>query len=246
MYAKIVIIGAALAAAPAAAVIAALPPIEAYQTSAYMVYTHDQDNQGLGRIASAGGSAYSRFAPNAQVGATANPGYEFLARMQYYFMLNGNDDLLVPMIAYTTMSVAKTEGWGIVSASLEIQGGVANGSAYLQQYGFAAASDTFTGPVYFTVRSNTLGEVRLEASAASDLTFTGSAFVDPQFVIDPAYAAIDPDYALHFSLAFSPGVANIAPGAVPEPAAWALMITGFCMTGTIARRRRTSARTVAG
>ncbi|HEX7886681.1 MAG TPA: PEPxxWA-CTERM sorting domain-containing protein [Phenylobacterium sp.] len=35
-------------------------------------------------------------------------------------------------------------------------------------------------------------------------------------------------------------VDNFAAGAVPEPASWALMITGFGMTGALMRRRRTA------
>lgn len=43
----------------------------------------------------------------------------------------------------------------------------------------------------------------------------------------------------------TPGVTGIAAGAVPEPAAWALMITGFGLVGGAMRRRNTGATVAA-
>ena len=69
------------------------------------------------------------------------------------------------------------------------------------------------------------------------ISFTGavaSAFADPFITIDPTFLAAHP--GLQGGLVFSPGVAN-APPAVPEPAAWTLMIAGFGIVGTALRRR---------
>lgn len=57
---------------------------------------------------------------------------------------------------------------------------------------------------------------------------------------DSAYASLDPIFSLPAGstgvLAYSAGVT----GAVPEPASWALMVSGFGLAGALLRRRRTS------
>ena len=65
---------------------------------------------------------------------------------------------------------------------------------------------------------------------------TSRAFVDPYFNIDPGFLSANPEYAL----AFGTGVGNALPpiGAVPEPAAWVMMILGVGAVGAAARRRR--------
>ncbi len=63
----------------------------------------------------------------------------------------------------------------------------------------------------------------------SDAAITGTVR------IDPAYAAVDPDYATKFRIRLSPG---IGPGAVPEPATWMTLLTGFAIVGLTPRRRR--------
>lgn len=40
--------------------------------------------------------------------------------------------------------------------------------------------------------------------------------------------------------AFGPGVLSFGAGAIPEPATWAMLITGFGLVGFAARRRRTA------
>lgn len=72
---------------------------------------------------------------------------------------------------------------------------------------------------------------------------TGFAISDPIISIDPSLASYDPDYLSHYSLEFSPGAGNgAAVGGVPEPATWALLLTGFGLTGSAMRRRSNVAR----
>jgi hypothetical protein len=55
----------------------------------------------------------------------------------------------------------------------------------------------------------------------------GSAYIDPTFTIDPAYAS-------NYSLTFSAGIAS----GVPEQSTWAMMLLGFAGIGFMAYRRK--------
>jgi len=58
-----------------------------------------------------------------------------------------------------------------------------------------------------------------------------SAFLDPEFTIDPAYSS-------QYSLIFSDGIGDGFSPAVPEPSTWAMMMIGFAGLGYISSRRR--------
>jgi hypothetical protein len=76
--------------------------------------------------------------------------------------------------------------------------------------------------------SNTDYNVQLFANVSAVFRNGGGtalAFVDPVFTVDPSYAD-------RFSIVGAPGQA----GAVPEPAAWALMALGFGLAGAVMRR----------
>jgi hypothetical protein len=75
----------------------------------------------------------------------------------------------------------------------------------------------------YSFDANTIYQVSLQVEA----TAGGSAYIDPTFSIDPAYAS-------NYSLTFSAGIAN----AVPEPSTWAMMILGFAGIGFMACRRK--------
>ena len=62
---------------------------------------------------------------------------------------------------------------------------------------------------------------------------SGSAYVDPIFVID------DPHWASLYKIVGVPGDAPTPPASVPEPAAWSMMIAGFGAIGAAMRRRTT-------
>lgn len=67
---------------------------------------------------------------------------------------------------------------------------------------------------------------------------TGEAITGLRFISTGVAFEID-------DIAGTPAGDGNANGIVPEPAAWALMITGFGMVGSIARRRRDTMRVVA-
>ena len=66
---------------------------------------------------------------------------------------------------------------------------------------------------------------------------SSTAYADPQFFIDPSFAAIDPNYQSDYSILFSPGVN----GAAPEPGVWALMLIGLGGVGGAVRGRSRAA-----
>jgi hypothetical protein len=96
-----------------------------------------------------------------------------------------------------------------------------------------SSSDPFVSFVFdqmVSFSSNTSYHVQLFASASAVFRNgggTASAFVDPVFTIDPAYAN-------NFTIVGVPGQT----GAVPEPAAWAMMVGGFGLVGSAMRRRQ--------
>jgi hypothetical protein len=71
--------------------------------------------------------------------------------------------------------------------------------------------------------ANTIYQVSLQVEATNG----GSAYIDPTFTIDPAYAS-------NYSLTFSAGIAS----GVPEQSTWAMMILGFAGIGFMAYRRK--------
>jgi hypothetical protein len=97
------------------------------------------------------------------------------------------------------------------------------------QYG--AAASTYSGGFTLTEQPLALisGEIYTVSMAISLGLSDGSA-----------YATVDPTFTLPagYSLELSPGVSN---GAVPEPAAWALMLVGVGGVGALARHRRSGA-----
>jgi PEP-CTERM motif len=75
--------------------------------------------------------------------------------------------------------------------------------------------------------ANTIYQVSLQVEVENG----GSAYIDPTFTIDPAYAS-------NYSLTFSAGIA----GGVPEPSTWAMLLLGFAGIGFMAYRRSRTAR----
>jgi PEP-CTERM motif len=67
------------------------------------------------------------------------------------------------------------------------------------------------------------------------LGLDGEAWIDPVIAFNTPFLAANNLVAGAITL--SSGVSNAAP-AVPEPASWALMITGFGLCGIALRRRR--------
>lgn len=70
---------------------------------------------------------------------------------------------------------------------------------------------------------------------------SAQASADPRIFIDPGYLAAHPGLQLEIS----PGIGNIGPSAVPEPAIWVSIIFGLAMTGAAMRTRRRHNRVLA-
>ncbi len=99
---------------------------------------------------------------------------------------------------------------------------------FIQHYSLVAGTGTTAGDVGFTtLRADVLAQ---EGSA--------SAFIDPIITIDPNFANAD-----QYRIVFGPGAGN--PGVVPEPAGWAMLLTGFGFAGGALRLRRQALRVAA-
>ena len=104
---------------------------------------------------------------------------------------------------------------------------------------------TFTGPVFdehklYSIVANKFYRIDLKATAVISGGGIADAFIDPYFLIDPAFAYKD---SFHFVL--SQGIGNTAPAATPIPATLPLFASGLGMLGWAARRRRKGVRTAA-
>jgi hypothetical protein len=71
--------------------------------------------------------------------------------------------------------------------------------------------------------------------------FMASAEVDPYFRIDPSFAD-----AAQYSLIFSPGVSDVAPGGVPELPVWMMLLMGMAGVGLMRSASFRVARTTFG
>jgi hypothetical protein len=92
----------------------------------------------------------------------------------------------------------------------------------------------FSGTLTFAALSGDVGHINLDVDASSGFGGSGKATIDPMM-----FVLFDLDGT--YSLQISPDVANALPtagGGVPEPAAWALMLTGFGLAGASLRRQR--------
>jgi hypothetical protein len=83
---------------------------------------------------------------------------------------------------------------------------------------------------YYAVYLSIAADADVYQSAAyTSSQASASAYIDPYIMIDPGYAAA-------YSLYVTPGIGNAS--AAPEPAAWAMMLSGFGVIGGAMRRRR--------
>ena len=172
------------------------------------------------------------------------------SELVYDFTVNGPSQAIVPLTATFDMSIGGGGGdgglWsatatGQIRGELSCVGGAGNFG------GCSASLSTNQAPPYdpivsFTMYAGDVGAVLLDAQTATIQTSPtqssdASAYADPYIAIDPTWLAANPGY----SLSFSPGIVNAGPGsAAPEPAAWALMLTGFGLVGGAMRGRQGS------
>jgi|GEM_PF-1610903 len=232
------LIGVSMTATPALAIVAASgpSPVQVAQYSAYDVYTPGPSRFDVGAIVSAGGSASATLSPTPTVRADASGKWAFHSELRYFYTISGAAGTVVPLIAYTSLGASQTPGtYSYASASIDFYGQNQD-SVYPHEDRYSGASQSFSGAFHITALTGVEGSVWLRADAGIDNGGSASAFTDPTIIIDPAFAATDPGYLSHFRLSFSPGVINGA-GAVPEPAAWVLLLAGFGFVGTAVRRR---------
>ena len=99
-------------------------------------------------------------------------------------------------------------------------------------------SGDFAGTLQIIMNPGYISTVHLEIEASAGFAVdpnSGYASADPFIYVDPS----TPDAAA-YKITLSDGVANGLPpaGGVPEPASWALMLTGFGVLGAATRRHR--------
>jgi len=89
-----------------------------------------------------------------------------------------------------------------------------------------------------TLMTNTVYYVSLRTAATAFLGGYGSAIADPMFT----YSVDDfPDVTFEISEGAG-NATGFGLGGVPEPATWAMLLTGFSLAGAAVRRRRTALR----
>jgi hypothetical protein len=152
----------------------------------------------------------------------------------YYFSINGPDN---------TTAIANFRGSGSISYTLpannQYQGAyVILGGNYFPNVTLGGLGvdngnvSSFSFNTDETLTTNTPYEIqmRIDIFAASYITTSASASIDPFISFAPGFDATG------LSLEFSPGVQNVSP--VPEPSTWAMMILGFAGVGFMAYRRK--------
>ena len=221
-------------AVPAAAAVLALPPVYTYQRSVHNQYNVEY-REGPGTFALTNGAVSSGGSPIPFVEATTRDGWGYGAYYSYYFTIDGAGDEYIPIIGYFNLSVRAVGPHASASARINFNGD--NRSLDTTSIVDQSVSGVIATHFYYL----NLGHIELQVY--TDVPYgVGSAyaFADPFLIIDPAYAAVDPDYATRLTLRFSEGVVNAAaPGAVPEPATWAMLVAGLGSIGGLMRRRRT-------
>jgi hypothetical protein len=176
------------------------------------------------------------------------------SELVYDFTVNGPSQAIVPLTAtfnLTIGGVGFSNLWS-ATASGQIRGELScvGGFGPLGACSAALSSNPavpYVTVVSFTTRADDIDTVILDAQTSTvqtspDQSSAATAYADPYIVIDPTWLAANPGY----SLSFSPGIVNAGPGsAAPEPASWALMLSGFGLVGG-AMRRRQAGRALAG
>lgn len=168
--------------------------------------------------------------------------------MRYHYVINGPENVLVPvslsgLIRLTAQAgnTAQANSGGQADlptpftsdfASLQIGRGGSNYGA-ITEMTFNLHGTTYTNGVNSIILRAFSG-----ARGSRDDGGSGSAYVDPVLSIDPSFFATH-DRSL-YSLSFSNGIVNGLTGAVPEPATWAMLILGFGVVGGALRRRRST------
>ena len=214
---------------------------------------YTQTSSDFGSMSLPGGTAFASAAnsPGAAVEAIApSAGAVAGAGIDYSVEIDGPADLSVPFVLSYRLFV-KNLALGYVH----------NGSAQVAVYGNGAYAEdhlysaNYGSRIFETCSDGCLTPGRLSASFTTgkiytislDVQATGAeAYADPKLTLDPTWARANPTAARQLSLSFSDGITNALGNftlGVPEPASWALMITGVFGVGAGLRRRRGAAFT---
>ncbi len=180
-------------------------------------------------------SGFQRVSAEGDGSGYRNQGIE-LGGATYYFGVVGPAAVDVPLIftgsagvwASGGSSVGVYETYGSNGGTYSNFGPIGcNGSGgcgsftYTQHYHLLAGTTTTAGDVGFTTLHIYL--IAQEGRA--------NGFIDPFITIDPTFAD-----AARYHIDFTAGTGN--PGGVPEPATWALMLTGIALAGGAMRSAR--------
>jgi hypothetical protein len=109
-------------------------------------------------------------------------------------------------------------------------------SQYLTSVGGNAPSlsEQFSIASDYTLTTNTIYEVILDARIAAQAGGPSSSAESVYANLDPMFSISDPLYTIALSDGFGNGIA----GGVPEPSTWAMMLLGFSGVGFMAYRRK--------
>jgi PEP-CTERM motif len=198
-------------------------------TASPFVYTLSVSAQG-GCGSCAGASAALTY--SMEVNAPAGSAVTSVPVSIAYFLGAQNNPLLAGSApSYYERSTADIE---IAGGGIQVTGSVCAGGSnpFAGCSGQTADYKNFSSTEQVTVGS--LVTISISSLTQNDFGSDDSAFVDPDFQIDPTFLANNPG----FSLSFSEGVENVT--AVPEASTWAMMMLGFFGVGFAAYRRRSS------
>jgi hypothetical protein len=211
----------------------------------YFVNGVDQGAPGFYSLQSGSGASINfSGSPLASVTVTANGSPDLnlnspTGDLRYFFEFTSLDGTPtpIPLLVGTTVFASFVEPPGgsgndfpLAKATLKIAG-------VLQQDETAFGTDTeiFNGTLSASIMSDTMYQVDLIAHVNTLGAETGTAYVDPQYFLDPGL--IDPN---GFNLILSDGIGN-ASAAAPEPGSIGLVLLGTagCI---LTHRRRSRAR----
>jgi hypothetical protein len=229
---------AAFVVAPVSVAYAADPPAATYHGK---IQTFNQFNpqpdpsplEAPGSIATGGAQLTIGDSPTpflrSSAAAHGDDVYSISGILRYYFTVDGpQSDTPIDLAAHIVLHDDQ-------------QGGVSEDIVYISAYQSVVESLGAPPGIDYSADFNDTVSFKAMVGVANYVEMTigsqglANVYADPFISIDTAFAAQHPGY----TLSFSAGVSNLdGPGAVPEPASWALMIGGIGMAGAALRRRK--------
>jgi len=164
-----------------------------------------------------------------------------------YQVTGGNPGDIVPVFLATNLATTGTDGvHGVGFAFVSFGSADFLGesvAACTAGSGCGSPSPSFSGVLKTFVRSGKGGNmvnIHVQASAGSSPNSeAASAFADPFIFVDPSFLN-----ASQYSVVLSPGVGNGLAAAAPEPATWALLLSGGLLCGVGRLKRGVSKRSI--